>query len=251
MENRDSDFGHLGSGTEAIRKLGGAENAEGEVMKKYSALLIVGLVVLLFGLQRNTIPQAKLSKTEPPSQEQVEEPVIKPATPEDPGPIATVVVPLDVLKKQANRSDAETVPVREPVAIDNVVSVEPGKPKHLLHNMFSVNHRAQFGFLIPAHQVNARLHGTFQSFTKRNDPDSSDRSADIDLLLLNDEEFNQFLHGQPQSVTYELNSAHNQMVDWWIPATRADAKTYHLVFINSANDIKPKFVQADFTLTFE
>jgi hypothetical protein len=41
------------------------------------------------------------------------------------------------------------------------------------------------------------------------------------------------------------------MIDWWIPATRAEAKTYHLVFINSANDVKLKFVQADFTLTFD
>jgi hypothetical protein len=220
-------------------------------MKKYSALLIIGLAVLFFGLRRNAIPLTKWSKTEPPPQKQVEEPVIKPATPEDPGPIATVVVPLDVLQRQANGSDAKAAPVREPVAIDHVVLVEPGKPKHLLHNMFSVNHRAQFGFLIPAHQGNARLHGNFRSFTKRNDPDSSDRSADIDLVLLNDEEFNQFLHGQPQSVTYELNSAHNQMVDWWIPATRDNAKTYHLVFINSTDGINPKFVQADFTLTFE
>jgi hypothetical protein len=105
--------------------------------------------------------------------------------------------------------------------------------------------------MIPAHQSNAKLHGVFRSFTKRDDPDSSDRTADVDLLLLNDEEFNQFQNGQPQSVTYELNSAHNQMIDWWIPATRAEAKTYHLVFINSANDVKLKFVQADFTLTFD
>lgn len=220
-------------------------------MKKYSALLIIGLVVLFFGLRRYTISQAKLPKTELPPQERIDEPVIKPATPEDPGPIASVVVPLDVLTQQANRSDAKTAPGREPVAIDHVVLIDPGKPKHLLPNMFSVNRRAQFSFMIPAHQGNARLHGSFRSFAKRNDLDSSDRSADIDLLLLNDEEFNQFLHGQPQSVTYELNSAHNRMVDWWIPATRDNAKTYHLVFINSTDEVNPKFVQADFTLTFE
>ncbi len=220
-------------------------------MKKYCALLIIGLVVWFFGLQRNTLPQAKLLKTEPSPQEQVEEPVIKPATPEDPGPIATVIVPLDVLKKQAASSATKPAPPQEPLPIDHPISVDPGKPKHFLHNVFSVNHRAQFAFLVPAHQGNARVRGTFRSFTKRNDPDSSDRNANVDVLLLNDEEFDQFLRGQPQSVTYELNSAHNQMVDWWIPATRADAKTYHLVFINSADNTKPKFVQADFTLTFE
>ena len=225
-------------------------------MKKYPALLIIGLVLLIFGLRKNNIPQAKWSKVEPPRQEHVEEPVIKAATPEDPGPIATAVVPLGVLKKQTTLSDTKTAPTREsllsdPLPIDHPVSVEPGKPKHLLHSVFSVNRRAQFAFLIPAHQSSARLHGTFRSFTKRNNPDSSDRSADVDLLLLNDEEFNQFQHGEPQSVTYELNSAHNQMVDWWVPATRAEAKTYHLVFINSADDIRLKFVHADFTLTFE
>lgn len=220
-------------------------------MKKYSALLIIGLVALFFGFRRYTTSQAKSPETELPPQAQIEEPVIKPATPEDPGPIATVVVPLDILQRQANGSDAKAAPTREPLAIDHMVSVDPGKPKHLLHNMFSVNRHAQFGFSIPAHQGNARLHGNFRSFTKRDDPDSSDRSADIDLLLLNNEEFKQFLHGQPQSVTYELNSAHNQIVDWWIPATRDNAKTYHLVFMNSSDAINPKFVQADFTLTFE
>ena len=220
-------------------------------MKKYPALLIVGLALLIFGLRKNNIPPSKSSKVESTQQEPVEEPVIKAATPEDPGPIATVVVPLDVLKKQGDVSNAKPAPTREAVAIDHLVSVEPGKPKRILHNGFSVHRQTQFAFTIPAHQSNAKLHGVFRSFTKRNDPDSSDRTADVDLLLLNDEEFNQFQNGQPQSVTYELNSAHNQMVDWWIPATRDDAKTYHLVFINSANDVKLKFVQADFTLTFD
>jgi hypothetical protein len=220
-------------------------------MKKYPALLIVGLALLMFGLRKNNIPHSKSSKVESPQQEPVEEPVIKAATPEDPGPIATVVAPLDVLKKQGDVSDAKPAPTREAVAIDHLVSVEPGKPKRVLHNAFSVHRQTQFAFMIPAHQSNAKLHGVFRSFTKRDDPDSSDRTADVDLLLLNDEEFNQFQNGQPQSVTYELNSAHNQMIDWWIPATRAEAKTYHLVFINSANDVKLKFVQADFTLTFD
>ena len=225
-------------------------------MKKYPALLIIGVALLIVRFRKNSILQAKWPKTDSPRQGQLDEPVIKAATPEDPGPIATVVAPLDLLKKQANAPDtklalAREQPVNEPLPIDHSVSVEPGKPTHFLHNVFPLNRRAQFALLIPAHQNNARLHGTFRSFTKRNDPDSSDRSADIDLLLLSDEEFNQFQNGQPQSVTYELNSAHNQMVDWWVPATRAEAKTYHLVFINSADEVKVKFVQADFTLTFE
>ena len=100
--------------------------------------------------------------------------------------------------------------------------------------VFSVNNHAQFAFVVPPHQGNARLRGTFRSFTKRNDPDStSDRTADVDLLLLNEQEFDEFLHGQPQSVTYELDSAHNQLVDWRVPTTYGEPQTYHLVFSNS------------------
>jgi len=139
---------------------------------------------------------------------------------------------------------------REPLPIDHSTNLPPQDSVKLLHRVFSVNKYAQFGFVVPPHQGNTRLRGTFRSFTKRNDPDSSDRTADVDLLLLNDEEFDQFLHGQPQSVTYELDPAHNQKVEWRVPTTYGEPQTYHLVFSNSGGT-KSKFVEADFTVSFE
>ena len=102
---------------------------------------------------------------------------IKAATPEDPGPTAKVVVPLEVLKKQAQeKSDEE--PPQEPLPIDRPVHIEPQDPKHFLHKTFSVSNHTQFTFQVPPRQGNARLRGTFRSFTKRSDPDStSDRTA--------------------------------------------------------------------------
>ena len=137
----------------------------------------------------------------------------------------------------------------EPLTV-TPVHVEARRPENFLHTVFSVSNYTQFSFVAPAHQENARLRGTFRSFTHRNDPNSSDRTADLDLLLLNDQEFNEFLHGPPQSVTYELNSAHNQMVDWRVPTTYGSPQTYHLVFSNSGGT-KTKFVEADFTVSFE
>ena len=67
---------------------------------------------------------------------------------------------------------------------------------------------------------------------------------------MNDQEFNEFLQGRPQSVTFELDSANNQRVDWRVPTTYADPQTYYLVFSNSGGT-KPKFVEADFTISFE
>jgi hypothetical protein len=183
-----------------------------------------------------------------------EEREIKGATPEDPGPTATVVVPLDVLKKQAKPLPADSEPEsrQEPLSIDHPVHIEPQDPKHFLHKTFSVSNHTQFTFLVPPRQGNARLRGTFRSFTKRSDPDStSDRTAAVDLLLLNEQEFDEFLHGRPQSVTYELDSANNQMVDWQMPTTYREPQTYHLVFSNPAGGTKIKFVEADFTVSFE
>lgn len=70
-------------------------------------------------------------------------------------------------------------------------------------------------------------------------------------MLLNDQEFNEFLHGQPQSVTYELDPSHNQMVDWRVPTTYGESQQYHLVFSNSEGGTNIKFVEADFTVSFE
>jgi len=137
----------------------------------------------------------------------------------------------------------------EPLTI-TPVQVEARRPESFLHKVFSVSNHTQFSFVAPAHQENARLRGTFRSFTKRNDPDSSDSTADVDVMLLNDQEFNEFLHGPSQNVTYEVDSAHNQTVDWRIPTTYGDPQTYHLVFSNSGSGAKTKFVEADFTVSF-
>jgi hypothetical protein len=221
-------------------------------------LLIAAVLFLAWGCSKKTSPTAKRQpkadhpeKVEP--EVETEEPV-KAATPEDPGPMATVIAPLAILKGEAKplQTKPEAAVRQEPLSIDHPVYIQPGKSKHLLHNIFSVNNHAQFAFLVPPHQDDTRLRGNFRSFTKRSDPDStSDRTANVDLMLLNEQEFNEFLHGQPQSVTYELDPSHNQMVDWRVPTTYGESQTYHLVFSNSAGGTKTKFVEADFTLSFE
>jgi len=220
-------------------------------MKSVWALM---LLLLICGCSRKQSSEARVRPhDDPPPAVKPEEQEIKGATPEDPGPTATVVVPLEVLKKQAKAppTDSEAEPPLEPLPIDHPVHLEPQEPKHFLHKTFPVSNHAQFTFLVPPRQGNARLRGTFRSFTKRSDPDStSDRTAAVDVLLLNDQEFNEFLQGRPQSVTFELDSANNQRVDWRVPTTYADPQTYYLVFSNSGGTTR-KFVEADFTISFE
>jgi hypothetical protein len=214
---------------------------------KASALLAVVLLVVC-GCSRRGGREAKR-----PNVDQPQQPEIKAATPEDPGPAVSVVGPMPVGEQEAESIQAQREDAlrRQLHPADRLVHVE-AKPEHFLHRVFSLSDHTQFSFVIPPHQANTRLRGTFRSFTKRSDPDStSDRTADVDLLLLNEQEFNEFQHGQPQSVTYELDSSHNQLVDWRVPMTYGEPQTYHLIFGNSEGGARIKFVEADFTVSFE
>ena len=219
---------------------------------KSAWLLAIVTLSLFLSCSKRAPDEVKSDLNQSTQFQQPEEPPIRAATPEDPGPIATVVVPLEVLKRQAKRIP-DAPPSKKSLAIDHAVHFEPQDARKIVDNVsFPLRSYAQVAFAVPPHQGNTRLRGTFRSFTKRSDPDStSDRTAAIDLLLLNDEEYNQLLHGHPQSVTYELDSANNQRIDWRVPTTYADPQTYHLVFGNPAGGAKVKYVEADFSLSFE
>jgi hypothetical protein len=218
-------------------------------------LLMIALLSLICSCSRRDHADVKPRASDDQSQAiKPDDQEIKAATPEDPGPTAKVVIPLEVLKKQAKpvQTGPEEDSAQELLPIDRPVHLEPQESKHFLHKVFSVSNHAQFIFFVPPRQGNTMLRGSFRSFTKRNDPDStSDRTAAVDLLLLNDQEFNEFLHGRPQTVTYELDSANNQKVDWRVPTTYTESQTYHLVFSNPDGGTKARFVEADFTVSFE
>jgi hypothetical protein len=220
-------------------------------MKTLSALVVI-LLLLACGCSKKESSESN-GPTVDRSREVQAEKSDQAAAPEDLDPTATVISPLAILKREVNppHTRPEEYVRREPLPVDHHIYVPSERPKSVLHKVFPVKKYAQFAFVAPPHQGNARLRGLFRSFAKRGDPDStSDGTADVDLMLLNEQEFNEFLHGQPQSVTYELDSAHDQKVDWRVPTTYEEPQTYHLVFSNSGGT-KIKFVEADFTVSFD
>jgi hypothetical protein len=145
-------------------------------------------------------------------------------------------------------------PPEEPQAalVDRPVHRSTEESKKVVHGVFSVSKYEQFEFVVPPHQPYPRLHGDFRSFTKRRDPESSsDETADVGLMLLNQQEFDDFLQSHSGSTTYQLDPAHDQTVDWRVPITYDQPQEYHLVFSNSDGGPKTKFVKADFTLSFQ
>jgi hypothetical protein len=143
-------------------------------------------------------------------------------------------------------------PEEQSSSVDHLAHHSSEESKSVVHAVFSVSKYEQFVFVVPAHQAYPRLHGDFRSFTKRRDPSSSsDQTADVGLMLLSEQEFNDFLQSHSGSTTYQLDPAHDQTVDWRVPITYDQPQQYHLVFSNADGGPKTKFVKADFTLSFE
>jgi hypothetical protein len=181
-----------------------------------------------------------------------EEP-IKAATPEDPGPIATVVSPLAVWQREAARRamnpqmSEELVEVSTPLPADHVALDPTPSPNHFLHKRFALKTYSEFPFVVPPNQACPRLHGLFRSWV---DGRGMKDAVDVDLLLLNDREFEDFRQGRAGNSTYSVEAAHNQAVDYAIASTTGERRSYHLVF-RAPEGSRNTIVDADFTLGFE
>jgi len=126
------------------------------------------------------------------------------------------------------------------------------KPISLLHKTFVLKKTASFEFQVPAHTALPRLHGAFQSSAPRAGGDSlSDDSANVDLVLLNADQYADFSHGGGEGTAlYTVEPTHDHEVDFLLSPTQEDSASYYLVFRNSPGGTPTKQVKADFTLTF-
>jgi len=129
------------------------------------------------------------------------------------------------------------------------VSTAPLLADKYLRADFGLKKSAQFTFVIPPHTVNPRLHGNFQSFVRHRGPDTSKDAASIDLLLMNAQQFDDFVHGRAADATFELESS-NHSVDFLLPASHNQPEEYHLIFRNHAVRTN-LFVKADFAVNAE
>jgi hypothetical protein len=184
--------------------------------------------------------------------EQAQEPETKPAA-QDPDKMGAVVGPLAQWMrdgKQAQAQPPEDRPARKPHPNDHIAESPVGTSSAIVRKTFAVSAPAKFAFEVPAHAASPQLHGTFRSFVRQAGVQSSDESADIDLLLMNGEQYANFQHGQPADTVYSVDSSHNQDVSFGLPATMDKPAQYYLVFRNGSASAAKKVVQADFQVDF-
>ena len=182
--------------------------------------------------------------------DQAEQPELKPA-PQDPDKMAGVVGPLaQWIQNQKQEQAPEERRVVKPHALDHIAESPVGTSTAIVKRTFAVSAPAKFSFEVPPHAASPQLHGTFRSFLRQAGIQSSEEDADVDLLLMNSEQYADFLRGQPADTVYSVDSSHDQDVSFGLPATLDRPVQYYLVFRNSSSSAAKKLVQADFQVDF-
>jgi hypothetical protein len=160
--------------------------------------------------------------------------------------VLCAVVLLTVGCNRNKKESKEGVP-----SLDLVMAVKQPPPNHFLHKTLTLRNSETFEIEVPTHCLYPRLKGSFASYRQSSEGRTSDEAASIDVLLMDEDEHEAFLRGPGGEVTRSVSSSYGQTVDWALRSTTDEPRKYYLVFLNSSEKPKTKFVEADFTVSFE
>ena len=124
-----------------------------------------------------------------------------------------------------------------------------GTSQNILEKTFGLKGSAEFPFEIPAHAVMPHLHGIFQSFVGQVHG-TSDDSANIDFIILNEEQHGDFASNRPSEALFTVEGSHNQAVNFDLPASFNQPVKYYLIFRNAEGSKSSKMVEANFRVDF-
>jgi hypothetical protein len=179
------------------------------MMKRFSWLLLGGLLALGYGFVRenprqrlsavfNRLPQADSGKSE--STETEPQPAPQSATP----PMMKGVSPRDswMGKDESEPPRQQHSAPRKPHPSDHIAGSPVGRTNTILHRTFAVSTLIKVPFEIPAHAATPHLHGTFRSFVQQAGAQSGDDSANVDFLVLNQEQYTELANGRPSEAPF-------------------------------------------------
>ena len=124
-----------------------------------------------------------------------------------------------------------------------------GTTQSVMAKTFNLKTTVTFPFEVPAHAVQPHLHGLFQSFAGQAQG-LSDDTANIDFLILNDEQHTSLLSNRPVEALMSVENSHSQAINFDFPPTMNDPVKYYLIFRNAEGSKSSKVVEASFRLDF-
>lgn len=143
----------------------------------------------------------------------------------------------------------KVTPVEETAPSDHAAPSRLEGSLPILQKTFAVTNAATFPFEIPAHAVRPHLHGLFASFI-RGAHVGSDEAANIDFLILNAEQYEDFIAKRPSEALFSVDASHNQSVNVDLPASLDQPMKYYLIFRKSAHSSSSAVVEANFRVDF-
>jgi hypothetical protein len=156
--------------------------------------------------------------------------------------------PLADLMDKSHSDEAN--PEDKPNPSDLIAPSPVGTSTAIVHKTFSVSSASNFSFQVPPPAASPQLRGSYHSFVPPSRDQSSDDPGDVDLLLMNDEQYADYLQGHSADVVYSVDSSHDQDVSLGLPATLDRPAQYYLIFRNTSSSRSRKIVQADFHVDF-
>jgi hypothetical protein len=138
--------------------------------------------------------------------------------------------------------------VRSIAPSDRVAPSPVGTTQTVLQKTFNLRASTTFSFEIPAHAAQPHLHGIFESFVGQVHG-ASDETANIDFLILNQEQQADFAGNRASEALFSVEASHNQAVNFDLPASMNQPVKYYIVFRNSQAQIS-KVVEANFHVDF-
>jgi hypothetical protein len=165
----------------------------------------------------------------------------------------TFAGPLASYAKNQNDEEQEDNVERieyHPTASDHVGGSVVGTSNTILKKTFAVAGTMQLPFDVAAHAYNPQLHGSFRSYLQGGRPESNASKADIEFLVVSDQDYRNLLSGKPSDAIFSADAAHDQEVNVNLPPTLDKPVAYHLVFRNDVHGAQKKLVQADFRIDY-
>lgn len=134
--------------------------------------------------------------------------------------------------------------------LDHIEDSPVGSSSVILHKTFAVARAVHISFQIPPHAVTPRFHGTFRSFAQQDGAPTRDESANVDMLLMNEQQYADFSSGRRPEVLLIADTSHFQDINFDLSPSFDHPVRYHLIFRNSPDGPQKKVVQADFSVDF-
>jgi len=136
-------------------------------------------------------------------------------------------------------------------SLDHISQGPKLEPLRITHGMSKVQKFVKFPFEVPPHVVSTRVQGQFTSFIQgAGGARISDESADVELMIMNEEQYDAFEKKTGAESVYAIEPSHDHEVSITLPPTQNDPVHYYAVFRRTNDGKNPIWVNADLTAEF-